>query len=527
LRVERTPASRRPAPPVGAPARAPQPPRRLTFALLLSAAALIMVAGYFAFERHARLPVPVISAAQPAFVPPPHSVAVLPFANLSGDANQEYLSDGLSEELLNALTRIDGLQVAARTSSFSFKGTNVDIATIARRLNVGAVLEGSLRRSGRKVRVTAQLINAVTGFHIWSQTYDEDLTDALIVQTSVATAVAHELDVALSGNPLSKIGQGGTRSAEALDAYLRGAHVMGRAHNTEDMRLAIADFDEAIKFDRKYAAAYAVRASAFTNICAGTFDLKLLPDLRTQAKQSAEAAVALAPDFPLALIVRGFVRAVALLDFGSAGPDFERAIQLSPGSALAQKGFALYSSIVGHPQAAIAASRRAVELDPENYSARNNFVITLLAARRYTDALQAIADWKASDPRVEPSEWLGPIYLATGRPDLALKICDNTLDGPSPEFRCLAMAHHALGHHPQAESVLRRMQQKYGDSHAFGYAEIYAQWGNVAEAIRWLRVAAQLRVSELQALRSSWALDPVRGESAYHEIEREFNFPPN
>jgi Tfp pilus assembly protein PilF len=301
---------------------------------------------------------------------------------------------------------------------------------------------------------------------------------------------------------------------------------MGRAQSTQDMQLAIADFDDAIKADRRYAAAYAVRASAFTNICANTFDLKLLPGLRAQAKQSAETAVALAPDFPLALMVRGFVRAVALLDFGSAGPDFERAIQLSPGSALAQKGFALYSSIVGHPEAAVAASRRAVELDPENFSARNNYVITLQAARRYADAVQAIADWHASDPRVDPNEWLGPIYLATGRPELALKVCDHTLDGPSPEFRCLAIAYHALGQQAQADAVLRRMQQKYGDSHAFGYAEIYAQWGDVAAAIKWLRVAAQLRVSEMQALRSSWALDPVRGEAAYHEIEREFNFPP-
>jgi TolB-like protein len=142
---------------------------------------------------------PQAVAATPPFAPPPHSIAVLPFVNMSGDAKQDYFSDGLSEELLNSLVSVGGLQVAARTSSFSFKGSGTGVAEIARKLNVGAVLEGSVRKDGGRVRITAQLINAVTGFHLWSQTYDRDLKNVLALQTEIATAVTQALQATLLG----------------------------------------------------------------------------------------------------------------------------------------------------------------------------------------------------------------------------------------------------------------------------------------------------------------------------------------
>jgi len=163
------------------------------------------------------------------FTPPAHSVAVLPFVNMSGDAKQEYFSDGISEELLNSLSRLNDLQVAARTSSFSFKGKDVDVATIARKLNVGAVLEGSVRRARNTVRITVQLINAVTGFHIWSQTYDRNLTDILKLQTEVATAVAQQLEVRLVGDETAKFELGGTKNAAAYDAFLRAQQLETRS----------------------------------------------------------------------------------------------------------------------------------------------------------------------------------------------------------------------------------------------------------------------------------------------------------
>ena len=157
-------------------------------------------------------------AASVGFAPPLHSIAVLPFVNMSGDPKQEYFSDGLTEELLNSLARINELQVAARTSSFYFKGEHTDLQTIARKLNVASVLEGSVRRSGHKIRITAQLNNAVTGFHLWSQTYDRDLSDVLTLQTEIANAVASALKVTLLGDVAAKVEVGGTRDPAAFDA---------------------------------------------------------------------------------------------------------------------------------------------------------------------------------------------------------------------------------------------------------------------------------------------------------------------
>ena len=182
---------------------------------LLVAVAVVMVGAvaYFAIDR-SWISKPAASA---VFAPPPHSIAVLPFVNMSGDKDQEYFSDGLTEELLNSLAEVNELHVAARTSAFSFKGKDTDIGTIARKLNVGAVLEGSVRRSGNTLRVTTELINAVTGFHLWSHIYDRDLGDVLKLETDIAGAVASALKVSLLGDVAAKIELGGTRNPAAFD----------------------------------------------------------------------------------------------------------------------------------------------------------------------------------------------------------------------------------------------------------------------------------------------------------------------
>jgi len=197
--------------------------------VLLAIVVVVVFAGpgYFWISKH-------LTPSGTAFNPPPHSIAVLPFVNLSGDKEQEYFSDGLTEELLNSLSEINELQVAARTSAFSFKGKDADIGTIARKLNVGAVLEGSVRRSANTIRITAQLINAVTGFHLWSKTYDRGLGDVLKLQTEIATAVASALKVTLLGDVAAKVELGGTRNPAAFDAYLRGAKAFSSIHEAKD-----------------------------------------------------------------------------------------------------------------------------------------------------------------------------------------------------------------------------------------------------------------------------------------------------
>ena len=242
-------------------------------ALLATIAVLVLALGYFAANRLvlskrgaevAAAPA-LESASATAFNPPPHSIAVLPFVNLSGDKDQEYFSDGLTEELLNSLAEINELQVAARTSSFSFK-EHPDIATVAHKLNVGAVLEGSVRRSAHTIRVTAQLINAVTGFHVWSKTYDRDLGDVLKLQTEIATAVAGALKVTLLGDVAAKVELGGTRNPAAFDAYLRGEKTSSSRREAKDFLPAIAAYTEAIRLDPHYALAFAARSIAHSGV---------------------------------------------------------------------------------------------------------------------------------------------------------------------------------------------------------------------------------------------------------------------
>src|SRR5581483_11458895 len=212
---------------VGTPHRAASRPK----AVALGIVAVVGIAlAYLVVDRlvlskrslEATHPTPALQPAAAsgavAFSPPPHSIAVLPFVNMGGDKDQEYFSDGLTEELLNSLVRIQGLQVAARVSSFSFKGKDADIATIARKLNVGAILEGSVRRGGHTIRVSAELTNAVTGFHLWSQTYDRQLSDVLQLQTDIANAVTSALRITLLGDIAQKVEMGGTHNPIAFDA---------------------------------------------------------------------------------------------------------------------------------------------------------------------------------------------------------------------------------------------------------------------------------------------------------------------
>src|SRR5207302_1591471 len=232
-----------------------------------------------------------------AFAPPLHSIAVLPFVNMSGDKEQEYFSDGLTEEILNSLARVNELQVSARTSAFSFKGKDVKIGTIARELNVGAILEGSVRRSGHTVRVTAQLNNAVTGFHLWSQTYDRDLSDVLKLQTEIANAVASALKVTLLGGVATKIEAGGTRNPAAFDAYLRAAKLDREGQNDKDLQAAIAGYTEAIHLDPEYALGYADRSLAFRSFGNNsTTSPGARRNYYNKAEVDARKAVALAPD---------------------------------------------------------------------------------------------------------------------------------------------------------------------------------------------------------------------------------------
>ena len=283
---------------------------------------------------------------------------------MSGDKDQEYFSDGLTEELLNSLAEINELQVAARTSAFSFKGKDTDIGTIARKLNVGAVLEGSVRRSANTIRITAQLINAVTGFHLWSKTYDRDLGDVLKLQTEIATAVASALKVTLLGDVAAKVELGGTRNPAAFDAYLRGAKAFSSRHDAKDLPAAIAAYTEAIRLDPHYALAFAGRSIALSTAAGEAETAAAVREGFDKAQADARQALALAPDLAQAHLALAFVSEKGTLDFTQASDAYERALALAPGNAEVLRISGSFAAFMGHFDAGLAAARRAVVLDP-------------------------------------------------------------------------------------------------------------------------------------------------------------------
>ena len=284
--------------------------------------------------------------------------------DLSGDKEQEYFSDGLTEELLNSLAAINELQVAARTSAFSFKGKDNDIGMIARKLNVGAVLEGSVRRSEHTIRITAQLINAVTGFHLWSKTYDRDLGDVLDLQTEIATAVSEALKVTLLGDVAARIELGGTHNPAAFDAYLRASRAYASRHEAKSVPTAIAAYTQAIDLDPNYALAFAGRSRAFATYASEVAEGAEVGESFIKAEADAKRALELAPDLAAGHMALARVFQIGTLDFARAREEYERAQVLAPGNATVLSASAGFDAIMGHSGAGIAALRRAVVLDP-------------------------------------------------------------------------------------------------------------------------------------------------------------------
>lgn len=510
--------------------------RRLDLAIIamLAVALVYFVADKFWISKHfvaTQPPAPAQEAAQRApvapavvFAPPPHSIAVLPFVNMSGDKEQEYFSEGLTEELLNSLSRINELQVAARTSSFSFQGEHPDIATVAHKLNVAAVLEGSVRRSAHTVRITAQLVNSVTGFHVWSQTYDRELGDVLKLQTDIATAVASALKVTLLGDEAGKIEIGGTHNPAAFDAYLRASKAYQSSHDSRDIPIAIAAYSEAIRLDPNYALAFAGRSSAVAyyndNAAIGAAIHQGFVEGFEKAEADARRAIALAPELPQAHLALALVLVDATLDFAQAREEYERAAALAPGNAKILRASVGFTALMGHFDAAIAATRRAVVLDPLDPDSHSSLGRALYTARRYGEAATAFAGAISLDPDYT---WAylsrGLAFYGLGDLESARASCETKRDYWLSQW-CLAVVYDKLGRHTDAEAELTRIKAALGDTGAYQYATIYAQWGDRTKALEWLNTAMRLRDSGLRYLKTDPLLDPLRKEPRFQAIDR-------
>jgi TolB-like protein/DNA-binding winged helix-turn-helix (wHTH) protein/Tfp pilus assembly protein PilF len=460
-----------------------------------------------------------------AFAPPPHSLAVLPLINMSGNASEDYLSDGLSEELIHSLSQLKDLRVAAQTSSFSFKGKSVDVETVARQLNVGNILEGSVRRSGNTVRITVQLVDATTGFHAWSQTYDRPLGDALALQSEIANAVASALKVTLLEGANAK-GLGGTHNALALDAYLRGLKLAGATlRSGDEVRETIAAFTEAITLDPGFALAYAGRARAYTDFI-GYFMIEAGPTAVTNGLADANKAVELAPALGTAHGALAQILELGYLDFRRASDEYARALDLAPGDARVLFAYTRFAASMGRRDFAITLARRNIELDPLNVLAYRALGEALEAARRFPEAIAAFEGAIKLNPghATEAYQRRGRLYYLVGNYPAAKASCEAEPDRYQAQT-CMPLIYEKLGQHELARSALADAIKQQGEYSSFQYAEAYAQWGQLDEAMKWLEVGMRVRDPGMESVKTDALLDPLRGDPRFQALERALNFP--
>jgi len=501
------------------------------FGLLVVVVIAIAIAiRFFGMSTHSHAEAaPAAAGAPPSaepFAPPPHSVAVLPFVNMSGDPRQDYFSDGLSEELLDSLARIRDLQVAARTSSFTFKGKDSKVSDIAHELNVGAVLEGSVRRDGNHVRITVQLINAVSGFHLWSETYDRDLKSILALQTEIATAVTKALQATLLADAGAIVEPGGTQVPAAFDAYLKGKSLTRLEMSRDTNEGRIAAFEEAIRLDPGYAKAYVGLAIAQTSYANNFATQKDQRARYEKARTAAEVALKLAPELGEVHLAQATVLQNGWLDYARALPEYERAVALSPNDPYVLTHAGWFLTQLGRADAGIAYARRGVEIDQLNGSAYRFLGYTLQAAHRHREAIEAFGRalrLNPSDQSAAASRGLSQIVL--GNVDGAIASCELPNLGWSART-CLAIAYDKAHRSREAREQLEAMQREMGDSCDFQMAEIHAQWGDRQSALHWLERAYELSDPGLNSLHTDEFLDPLRQETRFLAIERKLRLPP-
>jgi len=415
---------------------------------------------------------------------PDNSIAVLPFVNMSSDQEQEYFSDGLTEELLNLLAKIPELQVAARTSSFSFKGQNIEIPEIASRLKVAHVLEGSVRKSGNQVRITAQLVRADNGYHLWSETYDRTLDNIFAVQDEIAAAVVDALKVSLLGEaPVAT-----EADPEAYALFLQGRFWYNSA-DRQSTDKAVQAYRQAIEIDPGYAPAWAGLSMAIIHQ-AGQGWINLAAGVN-EAREAAQQAVTMDPNLALGWVSLGNVQGNYDWNWTSSLESMQKALKLEPNASFVLQAAAGISSSLGRLDQAISLYRQARTADPLNQRVLDAFSGTLDAA----DLLQEAEQVERHLYTLNPDYYvihatIAWILLRQGNAEQALAELENETDafwGGLIRQLCVF----SLGRHAEADAALASFIEKYHQFGAYQIAESYGWRNQHEEAFKWLEVAYQ------------------------------------
>jgi serine/threonine protein kinase/TolB-like protein/cytochrome c-type biogenesis protein CcmH/NrfG len=449
------------------------------------------------------------------------SIAVLPFVNMSSDKEQEYFSDGLSEELLNDLAKIPGLRVAARTSSFQFKGKAEDLRTVGEKLNVATILEGSVRKEGSRVRITAQLIKVADGFHLWSETYDRELKDVFAVQDEIARSVAGSLKVALLGGKTATPSVQG-KNADAYNAYLQGRYFYER-RSKENLEKAIGYYEQAIKLDSGYAPAW-VGLAETRSLEAGQGFLPVEEGFR-RARAAAEQALALDPNLAEAHAAMGWIKMSYDWDWAGADASYQRALALEPGNVTVVRLASELAANLGRFEEAMAQDRRAIELDPLNVSTHIYLGEHAYRAGRLEEAAAAYKKALELNPERPFTHYgLGMVYLAQAHPQEALAEVERE---PEPFYHLggQALAYYDLGRKKEADAALAEFVAKYHTEGAFQIAELYAVRREADNAFEWLERAYAQRDPGLGQMKGDPLLKNLQRDPRYAAFLKKMRLP--
>jgi serine/threonine-protein kinase len=498
------------APPVAPAAPAPRPLRRAAWLVALAAGLGVGVWGLLSLGS----------------TPGATAVAVLPFTDISPDHDQAYFADGITEELINTLSRVEGLRVPSRTSVFALRDVALDVRDVGQRLGVESVLEGSVRRAGNQLRITAQLVSTRDGYHLWSGTYDRELADVFAIQEEIARAIVATLQVELGGGARDPLAERPTTDPEAYGRYLRGRYHWHR-RSEEGLRAAAADFAEAVRLAPDYGRAWAGLADAYAVL--GFYDYlpptTAFPEARTAALRAYEAEETRGE----AAATLGYVSLYFDWDWPVAEDWFRRSIALEPQSSKAHQWYANFLTARGRFDEAEREMRRAQELEPLSLIASAALGWVFFHARRYADALRQLDATLALDSGfVLAHLWRGQVYELLGRPDSAAASLRRAValshDG-TLAVGALALALGRAGATRDAAALYEQLvsRRATGYQPAYEIAKAALGLGRRDEALGWLETALADRSHSLAFLDVDPQLDPLRDDPRFAQLRRRSN----
>jgi serine/threonine protein kinase/Tfp pilus assembly protein PilF len=448
------------------------------------------------------------------------SIAVLPFRNLSNDPSNEYFSDGLSEELLNVLAQNRGVRVAARSSAFQFKGKNVELQEIGKSLNVTTVLEGSVRKAGNLVRISAELVNVADGFQLWSETYDRELNDIFAVQEDIARSVGEALKIQLLGQ--KNVGR--SANPQAYNAYLQGRYFTDR-RSEEDLKKSIRFYQDALKIDGKFAPAWVGLAVAHSRQ-AGWGYVNVDEGYRT-ARLEVEKALELDANSAEARAALGWIQSHYDWDWAGADRSYQQALNLDPGNANVVRQASSLAATLGRFKEAMALDQRAAELDPLSATVHYYNGIHLYYAKKLTEAEAAFRKALELNPEYPAAHaTLAVVYVLESQPKLALAEAEKE---PEPFWHLygLTLAHFAASKEKEAEELLGKLIKQNGESGAIQIAEINGYRGKIDSAFEWLERAYDQRDGGLSEIKGDPLLQNLVPDPRWNTLLKKMRLPPD